>query len=311
MVFFANHTSDLENGNWIELSDGMTVELPLVSFDYDGPDIDYPRGLARLRMESSFIPALTYPLDTHQVYKEGDTVSAKFWGSTDLGGKSVDFMLFRGSSLSEIRDALDEGFLRIIDTLRDNRVTLPNSEIPLNSAGDGTYEFTAPAAGDYILVVAKSSLFTLHIYSATAIEIVDYTLDVTAASSVVQGTNLDIEATLSGDPSGSYIYGFAMIKESSYSDEINQVNLTTTGTIPNTQLYLNNILMAEGDLFTAFYTGTQGQSDLNITLIEEKLTSLLDTDELAFGHTTSTNPGSISLSTASLTPGENIMLLGV
>ena len=155
-VFFANHVSSLPDGNWIELSGGTTVKLPSMKFGYDGPDIDYTRGGVTVKMDSSFIPGqVNYPLNTHQVYKQGDSVSAKFWGSTDLGVNSVSFMLLRISSLSEIKDVLDEGFLGIIDTLFDSRVWI-HPGITLDSAKDGTHSFNAPAAGDYILVVARA-----------------------------------------------------------------------------------------------------------------------------------------------------------
>ena len=103
-----------------------------------------------------------YPLSTHQVYKSGQAVSAKFWGSPDLGGKSASFMLLRVSCLSEIRDILDEGFLGIMDTLLDSLVWI--KMVTLDSAGDDTHSFNAPTAGDYILVVAKIDFFNVKFY---------------------------------------------------------------------------------------------------------------------------------------------------
>ncbi len=308
-VFFATHTSDLASGNWIELSGGTSVELPSVSVVYDGPDIDYERGTVRVRMESSFIPDITYPLSTHQFYKEGDSVSAKFWGSTDLEVSTVSFMLLRASALSDIKDVLDEGFSGAVTKLLESMLWIQFG-VSIDSAGDATHSFTAPAPGDYLLVVSKIEDFwggnpEFYIYSATPLEVVDYTLTVSTPSSVEKGTNLNIEANLIGASSGNYVYGYALIKESSYSGNM---RLESTGSILSTQLYLNGELMAEGDLFTDFYTGNQDQSDLDIPLIGDKLGEAFDPDELSFADSTT---GSTALSTSSLATGDYILLVGV
>ena len=308
-VFFATHTSDLASGNWIELSGGTSVELPSLSVVYTGPDIDYERGAVTVRMESSFIPDITYPLSTHQFYKEGDSVSAKFWGSTDLEVSTVSFMLLRASSLSDIKEALDDSFSGAVTKLLESMLWIQFG-VSIDSAGDATHSFTAPAPGDYLLVVSKIEDFwggnpKFYIYSATPLEVVDYTLTVSTPSSVEKGTNLNIEANLIGAPSGNYVYGYALIKESSYSGNI---RLESTGSIPSTQLYLNGELMAEGDLFTDFYTGTLGQSYLDIPLIGDKLGKAFDPDELSFADSTT---GSTALSTSSLATGDYILLVGV
>jgi len=160
-IFFANHTSNKADGNWIELSGGTTIKLPSLKFFYDGPDIAYPIGGITVTMNSSFIPGLVnYPLSTHRVYKPGQAVSAKFWGSPELD-KDVVFMLLRVSSLSQIRDVLDEGLEGNIGSLLASLVGFPHVA-NLDSAGDKTYDFNAPTtAGDYILVVAKIELSPL------------------------------------------------------------------------------------------------------------------------------------------------------
>ncbi|HEC65568.1 MAG TPA: TIGR04279 domain-containing protein, partial [bacterium] len=298
-VMFAPHTSSLADGNWIRLSGGMTVDLPSISFVYDGPDITYGRSGVTLKMYQSLIPDLTYPLDTHQVYKKGDSVTAEFLGESALGEKTVSFMLLQLSSLSEIKDVLDEGFLGAMATLLDSLVLI--QPITLDSTGDGTYSFKAPNAGDYILVVAEIDIrfpnlsdSKIYIYSATPVEVVDYTLSVSVDSTVEKGDTLNVISTLDTS-SDSYTHVVAMIKKSEYSANI---ILETAGSIPSTNLYLNGEIMAEGDLFTDFYTGIMDQSDLTVALIEEKLMTAFGS--IAFGHTPATQTGTISLSTSSL-----------
>ena len=305
-VLFATHTSSKEDGNWIELGGGTSVKLPSLNFVYEGPDIDYTKDMITVKMESDFIHGVIYPLSTHRVYTAGQTVYSTFWGSTDLGGQSVSFMLLHVSSLLEIRDVLDEGFLGIIDTLFDSLVWM--NAVGLNSEGDGAHSFTAPAAGDYLLVVAKIINFKFYVYSATAIEVVDDTLTVSAPSSVEKGDPVNVNSKLASEPTGSYIHAAVLIKESAYSGVI---KITTDGTIPVTQLYINGALMADGSLFTDFFTGAKGQFDLTTDLIEEKLMTAFDTDELVFDHTTATHTGSMSLSTSSLPTGDYILLVGV
>jgi len=307
-VFFAAHTSSKADGNWIELGGGTSVEIPSLNFVYEGPDIDYTKDMITVKMESDFIHGVTYPLSTHRVYKAGQTVSSTFWGSPDLEGKSVSFMLLRLSYLSEIRDILNEGFSGAIVSLLDSMVWM--NTVTLNSAGDGTHSFTAPAAGDYLLAVVQIDILSLKVYaySATAIEVVDDTLTVSAPSSVEKGKPVNVNSKLSSEPTGSYIHAAALIKESAYSG---MIKIKTDGTIPVTQLYINGALMANGILFTDFFQGTKGQSYLTTTLIKEKLMSAFDTDELSFSHSTATHTGSMSLSTSSLPTGDYILLVGV
>ncbi len=312
-VFFAPHTNSLVDGNWIGLSGGTTVDLPSISFVYDGPDIDYTKSGVTVTVDSDSIPPLTYPLGTHQVYKKDESVSATFWGSTDFGDEMVSFMLLQLSSLSEIKDVLDEGFLRAIETLLESQVWI--QPITLDSTGDGTIEFDAPDAGDYILVVAKIDIdwgdlmnSKIWIYSATVIEVVDYTLEITADSSVKKGDSLYVNSKLGSEPSGYYTHVAAMIKESEY--KVNII-LETDGDISSTNLYINGKVIADGNLFTDFYTGTKDQSDLTLDFIEKKLKKAFDSNELAFGHTPATYTGTISLSTSSLTPDDYVLLVGV
>ncbi len=311
-VFFANHASDLDDGNWIELSGGTTIDLPSMSFVYDGPEevLSYPIGGVTVKIDPSFIYDLTYPLSTHQVYEEDDLVSATFLGSPDFGGESVSFMLFKVSSLLDIRDDfLNNDFVGIIETLLGNPVW---SQVTLGSAGDGICEFNAPDAGDYLLVVAKINIdwsdlmnSKIHVYSATPVEVVDYTLDVSADPSVVKDEDLDVEATLIDAPLGSYIYGFAMINEASYSGGI---ELVTDVTVSGTTLSLNGEIMADGNLFIDFFTGEEDQSYLTIALIEELLKEAFDPNELSFAHSTT---GSTALPTSDLDTGDYILLSGV
>ncbi|KKL23107.1 hypothetical protein LCGC14_2428710, partial [marine sediment metagenome] len=312
-VLFAPHTSSLVDGNWIRLSGGMTVDLPSISFVYDGPDITYLRSGVTLKMYQSLIPDLTYPLDTHQVYKKGESVTAEFLGSTDFGGESVYFMLLQVSSLAEIKDVLDEGFLGALGTLFDSLVWDQPRSVLLNSDGDGTLTFIAPDTGDYILVVAKTVVnfwdlmdSKIYIYSATPVEVVDYTLGVSVDSTVEKGDTLNVISTLDSAPSVYYTHVVAMIKQSEYSANI---ILETAGSIPSTNLYLNGEIIAEGDLFTDFYTGIMDQSDLTVALIEEKLMTAFGS--IAFGHQTATQTGTISLATSSLSTGNYVLLVGV
>ncbi len=197
-VFFATHTSNLRDGNWIELSRGTTIELPSISAVYTGPEFMSYTSSDGVKVEgdSSFIPgSLTYPLDTHQVYEPGQLVSSTFWGSTDLIGETVRFRLLRASSLTELKDdVLNEDYWGIIGILIE--IEVGSQQVTLNSTGDATYSFNAPAVGDYLLVVSKIEDFwenpKVYVYSATAIEVVDYTLDVSVDPSVVRGQDLNI-----------------------------------------------------------------------------------------------------------------------
>jgi len=310
-VFFANHVDGLADGNWIELSDGIPITLPSLNFIYDGVNsASYTIGGTTITIKSTFTQRqVTYPLETHHVYEAGENVDSTFWGSTNLGGKSVSFMLLNLPSLLKIKDALNDGVWETLVSIFDSLEWIQTFK--LSSAGDKTYSFDAPeTAGDYILVVGKIDLIKLqfHVYSATALEVVDYPLDVSVAPSVVQGNNLGVSATLESTNSESYIYGFAMIEESEYSGDI---ELLTDGTISGTKFNLNDKEMADGALALEFFLGTKDQSYLTIDLIEDLLTEAFDSTKFTFDYTTASTTGTTALSTSTLTPGNYILLVGV
>jgi len=317
-VLFADHTSDLEEGNWIELSGGIPITLPSLTLAYDGPDTaTYTRDITTVTIESTFTQLqVTYPLTTHPIYLAGQSVTAKFWGSTSFANKDVEFRLFQASSfsLSQVKEILNNAFQGDLTDLRDAlRAPYWSTAVTLDTTGDGTVSFNAPSeAGEYLLVVlddAGGSPYELYIYSATLVEVVDYTLDVSAPSSVEKGDDVYVELELTDADPGSYIYGAVMIKESACSGEI---KLSTNGSLTGTNLTLNGALIANGTFAREFVLDFNGLSDITINLITEQLVSFFGTDKLVLGFTTRTESTteSIALMTESLTPGDYMLLVG-
>ena len=55
IVYIASHTSDLEDGNWIELSGGTEIRIPSLTIAYEGLDnATYDGDVATVTIESSF-----------------------------------------------------------------------------------------------------------------------------------------------------------------------------------------------------------------------------------------------------------------
>ena len=298
-VFIAAHTSGLANGNWIELSGGTSIKLPSLTLAYAGLDnAEYIRDGVTVTIESSFAAGeATYPLETHQVYSSVQSITATFWGADPSMGP-VDFRLIRISSITEARDILTEAFQGNLVPLKSklSGATWSQLSVDLDGVGDATVTINPQGTGLYLLAVIRQNADDIYINSATIIEVVSQTLDVTCPSSVERGDYLYVNTGLTS----GFIHGAIMIKETAYFGEI---KLVTDGTVLSTQIHLNEMLIAD----EAF--ATESLSVEALILLLEEVQIAIGSNQMAIG----VNPftGSISLSTYSLTTGDYVLLVGV
>jgi len=301
-VFIAAHTSNLANGNWIELDGGSSVALPDLTLAYDGPDnavYTSPAGVT-VSIASLFTDgSATYPLKTHQVYSTSQSITATFWGEAALKGTEVDFKLISASSLAEARQIAVDTYNGDLSTLRGklSGATWSKQET-LDGTGDATITIPKKPAGSYLLTVVKEDVSNIYVYSATIVEVVEQTLYVSCPSSVEKGDKLNIDTGLNG----LNIHGAVMIKESAYTGE---VKLVSDSTVLSTAIYLNGKELVDG----AFVSGTEDLSIEDVISLLNKIKSIFGSSQFAYSYNIFS--GSLSISTGSLTPGDYVLLVGV
>jgi len=294
-ILLASHSNNLEEGNWIQLSGGTPISIPVLSLAYEGPDsVTYSSPGGDVSIGSLIGDgSATYPLGTHQVYSTGQSIIAKFWGSSAFAGYEVDFKLIKISSVAEVKDIAVDAYNGNLDPLK-NFLSGATDITTLDGSGDATVDLGPQSVGTYLLVVKKKIGLDINIYSATVVEVVEQTLYVSCPSSVEKGDRLNI------DTGAGAISAAVLIKESAYKGE---VKLVSDGTVLSTEIYLNDVKMVDGSFAT---------EPLSI----ETALNLLDTFETAFDSdemAMSVNlfGGSLSLQTSSLDTGNYVLLAGV
>jgi methanogen extracellular protein (TIGR04279 family) len=319
-IMFADHSENLEEGNWIALSGGSTVTLPPTTLVYKGvSSATYVRDNRTIKIESAFDSReLKYPMTSHQVYYPGDTIKATFYGSAELAGEKVDIRLIKTSPL-EARDVLRDAFEGDISNLRSliSKPVWEMKNVKLDSKGDATVSFKLDEPGDYALLVLSEEenggTYELKLFSATMVEVLDYKVDVTAPSSVTRGKPVDIRVKLTGAPKSEkgYRYGALIIYEPAYSVT---VRLETNGTVPGTTLTANGALLLNGTAERTFLIAGVGLTAINKNLIAERTVTAFGANRVSIGFSDVTNETEVSLSLMtdeSMPTGRYILLIGV
>jgi len=316
-IIFASHGATLADGNWIELSQGIPMDIPSTSFEFsgitttefteDGNTINFTQNLDT--------GSLTYPLTTHHVYVPGMSINATFWGNSALAGEDVNFTLHKVTSLTKYRQIFNDTLRGDLTNLRDN-LTNPyrSSTKTLDTNGDASWVISPdPGAGDYLLLISKeigaTTPYDLYIYSMTVVQVLDYSCTITASSSVQKGNFLNVNIALGSGASGTFRYGAFLIKQSAYTA---QLKLSFDGTKLGTNLTINGVLIANGSLADAFALGTKGLSYFTPAQITSIISSGFGSNKVSVGITSSTSSttGSTSLGTSNLQVGTYILLAG-
>ena len=247
--FLADHTSDLNEGNWIELMGGVSIKLPRLTFQYGGPlSVAAARDGKRIDFRLTFMSKrFSYPLTSHQLYYPGDIVTAIFHGSNVLGGESLEARLIR-AKLRQITEALkkavDEGNTHELRALLDS--TVWRAPITLDDNGDAIISFKVDEPGQYMLIIVKEvnvPHHRLYLYSLTPIIVLRYGMTVSAPDKAELGRPVLIRANLINASPSNYRYGAILIHEDAYQV---LVRMRTSGRCPQTTITLNNALLLKG-----------------------------------------------------------------
>ncbi len=323
-VGFAHHSGSLSSGNWIVLSGGTAVNLPTLQLQYQGVNsVTFTKAGKNVQITSNFTTlSVTYPLTTHPVYFAGDAITANFNGEGTLSGSAVDFRIVGGSVgdwKQAYTDLLTNADLTKLKALIQSPVVAQVSTV-FDGSGDATAAFTAPAAGDYLLVAVQEVMvagyYGLAIYGATPVEVLDHAMTTTSPASVNAGDSFGVTFTMTAPVSPtSYRYGAVIISQAAYNLI---VKLQTTGELAATDLFVNNVLVAEG-------TGTIGVSpainfvgftlsNIDVDLVTQKTSQIFGASNIAiaFSNPTTAATGSVSVQTGSGMPtGTYVLMMGV
>lgn len=296
---FINHSSAID-GNWIELLGGTNITIPELTLVYSGiNNTTYTQDGKSISINSSIEPyqdfIVKYPFNTHKIYLNNSTVSFTFHNSSDFT-QNVDVYLIKTSptKLRDIANSVIHGNTTPLKDLLNNSIKTPNkSPVELRNYALGNLP-----PGDYILLLMlnESNLNNLTFVAATAFEVLEYELNITASIS----NFLDISVELNA--SGSYTYGAALIHNDSYSCTL---KLRSNGTKAGTNLTADGVSLVE-----AFKIAGVGLQNINRNILREKVEQFLGANNGTILFKTAGNNTTLSLNLEDLKIGKYILLAG-
>ncbi|MFH2111187.1 MAG: TIGR04279 domain-containing protein [Candidatus Bathyarchaeota archaeon] len=315
-IRFADHTSSPMEGNWITLGGGTDAALPQITMKYSGvTQATYTRSGNQVTLATYNLNGRTvqYPPSKHQTHTPAQTITYTFRGSTAHAGKTVSVRVIPVTATA-LRDAASDAFRGDTSAMKSILASsVYSSTETLNVDGDLVSKTigTLPA-GDYALVIVDENPgnpYTLDVYSATAIEVLDYPSTVTAPSSVTRGTDLQIQVQLTGAGAASRRYGAVIIQQSKYKVDL---VLTSDGSTEGTSLTGRGATLLEGtaDSFSLAGIGLEG---LDKDQLIAKLNEAYSGAEFsaAFTDYTTDTTKTVPVTTTGLNAGKFIVLIGV
>ncbi|MBD3170847.1 TIGR04279 domain-containing protein, partial [Candidatus Bathyarchaeota archaeon] len=226
-LYFADHNSGLDDGNYITLSTGdITVDLPdPMEVDYSGPrEAENTYQGNEVEVNSVFETRnIVSPINTWELYYATATVTATYHGDPRLEGDTVEVRLLTATYddvIDAITDAKNGDTQPLKDLLADDLETVTKT---INAAGDfdTNPEFTINEPGDYTIVIVTETFdpYVLHVYSVAPVEVLDYAIDVVPSyDPATPALGVDVEIDFVGVPTGTdYSYASILIREDAYS----------------------------------------------------------------------------------------------
>lgn len=286
VVYFLDHTSDPENGNWITLENSYSdrsIQLPQpIKITYNGPKYkEYGGASGSLNKDEEESYTITYPSSSsytnHPVYLSNENVTMTFHGESGLEeGTAVDIYLLKATSdcIYGLLDSFQAGDIENLNILfQENVEEYETYDANIGAAGDLSYDLGCLDAGQYFIVmVQKNDAESLTVLSSTAFVVAEYELDVSCPPSIKKGDNLDISIQLKDGDSeeGECTYGAVLIKEQRYKANI---EIDSDGTKNGTSVIVNDMdIIEEFEINSSNYRSKLTKNELQTeiqTLIGE------------------------------------------
>jgi methanogen extracellular protein (TIGR04279 family) len=315
-IRFADHTNSPMEGNWITLGGGTDAALPQITMTYSGvEEATYTRNGNQVTLSTLNLNGRTvqYQPSKHQTHTPAQAITYTFRGSKAHAGKTVSVRVIPVTATA-LRDAASDAFMGDTSALKSIlSSSIYSSTETLNSQGDlNSKTIGALPAGDYALVIVNENLgnpYTLDVYSATAIEVLDYPSTVIAPSKVTRGSEFEVQVQLTEAAAASRRYGAVIIQQSKYRVDF---ELTSDGTTEGTSLTGRGALLIEGtaDSFSLIGIGLEG---LDQDQLLDKLGEAYSGAEFSVGFTdyTTDTQKTVPVTTTDLNAGKFIVLVGV
>ncbi len=316
VVYFLDHTSDPDEGNWITMGcqeTARSIQVPQpIKLTYTGPKYkEYGGASGTLNKEEGESYTITYPSTsrycTHPIYLSTDDVTMSFYGESGLNG-DVEIYLFKVDSdcVYGLFDAFQEGNIGDLDTLFHSNIEEGDYKKYNTALGDNgdllDYSFGSLDAGEYsIVMLQENEDESLTVLSATAFVVTEYDLCVSSVTSIKKGNNLGISITGVPDET-TCTYGAVLIKEQAYKANI---EINSDGTRDGTSVIINDIdIIDEFDIDSSNYRSKLTKNELQTeiqTIIGE------GNGAIAIGET---DQKTLSLTTFDLPVGCYYLLVG-
>ncbi|MEM2990191.1 MAG: TIGR04279 domain-containing protein, partial [Halobacteria archaeon] len=237
-----------------------------------------------------------YPFTTHKIYLNNSTVNFTFHNSSDFT-QNVDIYLIKTSptKLRDIANSIIHGNTTPLkDLLNSSSKTSNKSPEDLKN-----YELGNLPPGDYILLLMlnESNQNNLTFVTATAFEVLEYELNITALSI---SNFLDISVELNA--TGSYTFGAALIHNDSYSCIL---KLRSNGTKAGTNLTADGVSLVD-----AFKIAGVGLNNINRNILQSKVEQFLGANNGTILFKTTGNNTTLSPNINNLTLGKYFLLVG-
>lgn len=316
VVYFLDHTSDPDEGNWITMgsqNNDRSIQLPQpIELTYSGPKYKkYGGASGTLNKEEGESYTITYPSSdsytTHPVYLSDEDVTMSFHGESGLEGKNVEIYLFKVTSdcVHRLLDAFQAGDIENLDTLFQDSIEGEYTKYNTDLGDNGDlldYDLGSLDAGEYsVVMLQENDDGSLTVLSATAFVVTEYDLCVSSLSSIKKGNNLGISITGVPDETAC-TYGAVIINEQAYKANI---EINSDGTRDGTSVIINDIdIIDEFDINSSNYRSKLTKSEL-----QTEIQTLIGTGNgaIAIGET---DQKTLSLTTFDLPVDSYYLLVG-
>ncbi len=313
-LYFTDHNSELDNGNYIRLNTGdITVDLPdPIDVNYSGPrtaENEYDGNT--VNAYSAFeTRSITSPINTWELYYAPANLMATYHGDPGLADDSVEVRLLTATYddvIDAITDAKNGDTQPLKDLLADDLETVTKT---INATGDfdTNPEFTIDDPGDYTIAIVTETFnpYVLHVYSVAPVEILDYKINVvTEHNATTPEHGVDVKIDFIDVPTATeYSYASILIREDAYSL---YADINTDGTVNGTTVDLQHQgdtpknltrIASNGEILGIPYSNYMDLLDYD--LLNNELGNVYDLDEYSLGsqlETTQTSNVTVSLDT--------------